>query len=195
MKRVCVFCGSNSGANPKHTEVARDLVTALAERGLGLVYGGGNVGLMGTIADAALSRNLEVIGVIPQALTARELAHHGVTKLHAVQTMHERKALMADLADGWIALPGGFGTLDEFCEILTWSQLGLHTKPCGLLNVAGFFQPFLSQIDRAVEDRFIRPEHASMVLVETEPRLLLNRMESYRPPLSLLHKWIDRDAI
>jgi uncharacterized protein (TIGR00730 family) len=151
--------------------------------------GGGNVGLMGVAADAVLAARGEVIGVIPEALVARELAHRGLTKLHTVRSMHERKALMADLADGFVALPGGFGTLDELCEILTWSQLGLHSKPCGLLNVEGFFDPLLAQIERAVADRFVRPEHQAMLLVERDPARLLERMKTNRPEASA--KWID----
>lgn len=163
----------------------------LARRELGLVYGGGNVGLMGILADAALSRGGEVIGVIPKAMVEKELAHQGLTKLHTVHSMHERKALMAELADAFVALPGGFGTLDEFCEVLTWAQLGLHLKPCGLLNVAGFYDAFLAQIDAAVQARFIRPEHRSLVLAEREPEALLSRLEQFQPPST--HKWIDRD--
>jgi uncharacterized protein (TIGR00730 family) len=155
------------------------------------VYGGGNVGLMGIAADEMLARGGEVIGVIPKALVARELAHPGLTQLHVVATMHERKALMADLADGFVALPGGFGTFDELCEVLTWGQLGLHRKPCGLLNVGGFFDPFLAQVDRAVQDRFIRPEHGALLLVGTDAGRLLKRMREFRS--STMHKWIDQD--
>lgn len=164
---------------------------ALAQRRLGLVYGGGNVGLMGLLADAVLARGGEVIGVIPQALVDKELAHHGVTELRIVGSMHERKALMAELADAFIALPGGFGTLDEFCEILTWAQLGFHRKPCGLLNVVGFFDPFLSHLDHAVRHRFIREQHRAMVHVDHHPEALLRRLLTAQPPA--MHKWIDRD--
>ena len=145
---------------------------------------------MGIVADAVMGASGEAIGVIPEALVSRELAHRGLTELRIVRSMHERKALMADLADGFIALPGGFGTLDELCEIVTWAQLGLHRKACGLLNVAGFFDSFLAQTARAVKDRFIRPEHASLLQVDTRPDALLDRMKAYCPPQ--LPKWIDR---
>ena len=191
MKRIGLFCGSNAGAAPAYTRAARELAATLTEAGLGLVYGGGNIGLMGAAADEMLVRGSEVIGVIPKALVARELAHPGLTQLHVVPSMHERKALMAELSDGFVALPGGFGTFDELCEILTWAQLGLHRKPCGLLNVAGFFDPFLAQVEHAVRDQFIRPEHQALLLVEADPRRLLERMSGFRAPAA--HKWIDRD--
>jgi hypothetical protein len=154
----------------------------LAQRKLALVYGGGRVGLMGSIADAVLEQGGEVIGVIPESLVRREVAHTGLSDLRVVQTMHERKALMAELADAFIALPGGFGTLDEFCEILTWAQLGLHGKPCGLLNVEGYFDPLLALFDRAVEDRFLHPKHRSMLITADDPKMLLEEMSSYRAP-------------
>uniref|UniRef100_A0A7V4G9R3 Cytokinin riboside 5'-monophosphate phosphoribohydrolase n=1 Tax=Desulfobacca acetoxidans TaxID=60893 RepID=A0A7V4G9R3_9BACT len=191
MQRVCVFCGSNVGARPAFAEAARELGAALARRGVGLVYGGGNLGLMGLLADAALAGGGQVIGVIPQALVDKELAHRGVSELRVVQSMHERKATMAELSDAFIALPGGLGTLEEFCEMLTWAQLGLHRKPCGLLNIAGFFNSFLSQIDHAVQTRFIRPEHQSFLLVEQTPDALLQRLSEAHPPAT--PKWIDRD--
>jgi uncharacterized protein (TIGR00730 family) len=191
MNRVCLFCGSNVGAGPAYAKAAREFTAALAEARLGLVYGGGNIGLMSVAADEMLARCGEVIGVIPKALVAQELAHPGLTKLHVVGSMHERKTLMTELSDGFVALPGGFGTFDELCEILTWAQLGLHRKPCGLLNVAGFFDPFLAQVDRAVRDQFIRPEHQALLLVEADPGRLLERMRDFRPPAT--HKWIDRD--
>ena len=191
MRRVCVFCGSSSGSRRTFADAARALGAALVRHGLGLVYGGGNIGLMGILADAVLAEGGEVIGVIPQALVDKELAHHGVTELRIVRSMHERKALMADLSDAFIAMPGGYGTLDEFCEIITWAQLGLHTKPCGLLNVGGFYDPFLAQIDHATQARFIRPEHRSLILVEDQPDLLIQRLIEFRP--SETHKWIDRD--
>ncbi|MBI5772962.1 MAG: TIGR00730 family Rossman fold protein [Verrucomicrobia bacterium] len=193
VKSLCVFCGSSSGADSAFTTAARALGETLARQGLTLVYGGGNVGLMGVIADAALAHGGKVIGVIPRSLVERELAHRRLTELHVVVSMHERKALMADRADGFIALPGGFGTLDEFCEILTWAQLGLHTKPCGVLNVNGFFDSFLAQVDRAVADRFIRPEHRALLLVGQNPDALLERMRKFQPPK--VHKWIGRDEV
>jgi len=192
MKRVCVFCGSSPGANRTYTDVAGRLGALLAQRGLGLVYGGGNVGLMGILADAVLAGGGEVIGVIPQALVDLEVAHAGLPDLRIVGSMHERKALMADLADGFVALPGGIGTLEEFCEILTWAQLGLHRKPCGLINTVGYFDHLMAFLDHAVAERFFRSEHRGMVLVEAEAEQLLDRFEAYRPPQ--LEKWIDRGA-
>jgi uncharacterized protein (TIGR00730 family) len=174
-----------------YLEAAREMGALLAERGLGLVYGGGNIGLMGALADAALAGGGEVIGVIPGPLVQRELAHRGCTELRVVATMHERKAMMADLADAFIALPGGFGTLDEFCEVLTWAQLGFHRKPCGLLNIAGFWDSFLGQLNHAVAEGFVRQAHVEMITVENAPAKLLARLEEAKPALP--HKWIDRD--
>src|ERR1051326_8186709 len=159
LKRICVFCGSSTGDAPAFTQAARDLGTALAKRGIGVVFGVGRIGLMGVLANAALAQGGNVTGVIPQALVEKELAHTGLTQLRIVASMHGRKALMAELSDAFIALPGGYGTLEEFCEILTWSQLGLHRKPCGLLNVQGFYDSFLQQIDRAVEAGFLISKH------------------------------------
>jgi uncharacterized protein (TIGR00730 family) len=192
MKRVCVFCGSSPGANSKYVELATQLGRMLAQRGLTLVYGGGNVGLMGMLANAVLSGGGEVIGVIPRALVDLEVAHAGLSDLRVVGSMHERKALMADLADGFIALPGGLGTLEEFCEIVTWAQLGLHGKPCGLLNVENYFRHLIAFFDHAVRERFLRPEHRAMILVEEDPARLIDRVERYRPPR--LEKWIDRST-
>ncbi len=188
MKRLCVFCGSSNGGPPIYAEAARELGATLARKRWGLVYGAGNVGLMGVLADAVLAAGGEVTGVIPEALVAKELAHRGLTELHIVGSMHERKALMAELADGFVALPGGFGTLDEFCEILTWAQLGLHAKPCGLLNVAGFFDPFLQQVARGVSEGFIRTEHQGLFVVETRPAKLLQALAKFKPPQ--VEKWI-----
>jgi len=181
MKRICVFCGSNAGARSEYAEAARALATILAERKLGIVYGGGNVGLMGVLADAALARGGEVIGVIPQKLVDKEVAHRGVTKLLVVETMHERKALMNDLSDAFLALPGGFGTLDEFFEVLTWSQLGFHGKPCALLNVAGYYDGMLAMLDHAVTERFLRPAHRELVIADTDPLRLLQRLSAFVP--------------
>ena len=181
MKRICVFCGSNAGARSEYAEAARALATVLAERKLGIVYGGGNVGLMGVLADAALARGGEVIGVIPQKLVDKEVAHHGVTELRIVETMHERKALMNDLSDAFLALPGGFGTLDEFFEVLTWSQLGFHGKPCALLNVAGYYDGMLAMLDHAVTERFLRPAHRELVIADTDPLRLLQRLSAFVP--------------
>jgi len=181
MKRICVFCGSNAGARSEYAEAARALATVLAERKLGIVYGGGNVGLMGVLADAALARGGEVIGVIPQKLVDKEVAHHGVTELRIVETMHERKALMNDLSDAFLALPGGFGTLDEFFEVLTWAQLGFHGKPCALLNVAGYYDGMLAMLDHAVTERFLRPAHRELVIADTDPLRLLQRLSAFVP--------------
>jgi uncharacterized protein (TIGR00730 family) len=191
LNRVCVFCGSSKGSRPEYVSAARNLGAALARREAGLVYGGGCIGLMAEVADAVLDAGGEVIGVIPQALVARELAHAGVTDLRIVGSMHERKAMMADCADAFIALPGGYGTLEEFCEVLTWAQLGLHQKPCGLLNVQGYYDPLLALFDHAVAEQFVRTAHRSLVLEEEDPDRLLDLLESYRPPV--VEKWIDRD--
>ncbi|HVO25513.1 MAG TPA: TIGR00730 family Rossman fold protein [Candidatus Margulisiibacteriota bacterium] len=192
MQRLCVFCGSSPGANSQYAALARRLGGLLVRRGLGLVYGGGNVGLMGVLADAVLKDGGHVIGVIPQSLVDLEVAHAGLPDLRIVASMHERKALMADLADGFVALPGGIGTLEEFCEILTWAQLGLHQKPCGLINVAGYFDRLMGFLDHAVSERFLRPEHRAMVLVEPDAEALLDRFAAYQPPQ--LEKWIDRGS-
>jgi uncharacterized protein (TIGR00730 family) len=189
MRNICVFCGSNSGVRPEYAIAARALGTALVERGLGLVYGGGRVGLMGVIADQVLASGGEVIGVIPADLDRKEVAHRGVTTLQVVGSMHERKAKMAKLADGFIALPGGFGTFEEFCEVLTWAQLGFQHKPCAVLNVNGYYDALLALFDQAVAEGFVRPEHRRLVLAGTDPNELLDQLESYHPPT--IDKWID----
>lgn len=191
--RIGVFCGSNSGIDPAYTHAARQLGTLLAKEKIGLVYGGGNVGLMGEIANAALTAGGEVIGVIPHSLALKELAHRGLTDLRVVNTMHERKAMMAQLSQAFIALPGGFGTLDEFCEILTWAQLGLHSKPCALLNVAGYFDPLLALFDSAVRECFLPAQHRDMLRVGDDPQALLAEISDYKPPL--VEKWISRKEI
>ncbi len=192
MKRLCVFCGSNAGNSAVYADMTRRFGDVLAARNLGVVYGGGHVGLMGVLADAVLRGGGEVVGVIPQALVDRELAHTGLTELHVVVTMHQRKALMADLADGFVALPGGFGTADELFEILTWAQLGLHNKPVGVLQVNGFFEPLLAWLDRCVQDGFVRPEHRRLLLCANDPEVLLNALEKHAaaPPVP---KWIGRE--
>jgi uncharacterized protein (TIGR00730 family) len=190
MKRVCVFCGSSPGGNPRYLEAARQVGRTLARRGLGLVYGGGSVGLMGAVADAALEAGGEVIGVIPKALQLRELAHNRLTSLHVVGSMHERKAKMAELAHAFLALPGGMGTLEEFAEILTWAQLGLHARPCGLLDVGGYYQPLIAFFDRAVAEGFVKPDHRRIVHVGSDPDALLDQFLAYEPPK--VEKWIDR---
>jgi hypothetical protein len=192
MQRLCVFCGSSRGGRDIYAHTARELGTLMAHRGLGLVFGAGHVGLMGVVADAVLQAGGTAIGVIPQALVDRELAHTGLTELHVVQTMHQRKALMADLSDGFLALPGGFGTADELFEILTWSQLGLHARPVGLLNVAGFFDPLLAWIEQTVREGFLRPQHRQLLLEAGEPAAVLDRLLIHPPPENL-GKWIDRD--
>lgn len=179
MRRICVFAGSNVGVRSEYAEAARALGHELVKRGLGLVYGGASVGLMGVIANTVLSEGGEVIGVLPRGLFLRELPHKGLTELHEVGSMHERKALMADLADGFIALPGGFGTFDELFEIITWAQLGLHTKPVGVLNVAGYFEPLLALIQHASREGFIPKVHLSLLLSEDDPAVLLDRFDHY----------------
>jgi hypothetical protein len=181
MRRLCVFCGSSVGNQPIYVEMARELGAGMVRRGLELVFGGGHIGLMGVLADAVLEAGGEVTGVIPQELVTRELAHPRLTRLHIVQTMHQRKALMADLSDGFAALPGGFGTADEMFEILTWAQLGIHTKPVGLLNVAGFFTPLLDWLDRGVQDGFLRPAHRRLLQEADAPDQLLDLLLHHRP--------------
>jgi len=164
---------------------------ALAQRGISLVYGGGNVGLMGLVADAALAAGGEVIGVIPEALVAKEIAHQGLTQLQVVGSMHERKALMAELSDTFVALPGGYGTFEEFCEVLTWAQLGLHSKPCGLLNIEGYYNHLIALFNHGVTEQFVHPEHRSIVLEEHNPVHLLQKLAGYQP--SKIEKWIKRE--
>jgi len=188
MNSICVFCGSSPGNDPAYAEAARRLGRTLAERDTTLVYGGGHVGLMGVVADAALEAGGEVIGVMPRSLVDREIGHKGLTKLHVVGSMHERKALMSELSDGFVALPGGNGTLEEFFEVLTWAQLGEHGKPCGLLNVAGYYDPLLKVFDQMVEKDFLRGAHRELVLVADDPSSLLQRFEGYEPPKTV--KWI-----
>jgi uncharacterized protein (TIGR00730 family) len=191
MKSICVYCGSNFGERVSYLEAAQDLGAEMAERGITLVYGGGNVGLMGTVADSVLAAGGKVIGVIPQALVDKEVAHTGLSDLRVVGSMHERKSLMADLADGFIALPGGLGTLEEFCEVATWTQLGFHKKACGLLNIGGFYDGLLSFLNHATEEKFIRPEHRSIVLEEEDPVELIKKLSQFEVPT--VHKWIDRN--
>lgn len=185
---ICVFCGSSFGIRPAYTQAAEAMGVALAQRGLGLVYGGGRVGLMGTVADAVLAAGGEAIGVIPDFLAAKEIAHTGLSQLHIVGSMHQRKAMMVDLSDGFIALPGGYGTLEEFCEILTWTQLGLHQKPHGLLNIEGYYDHLIQLFDHAVAEEFIKPKHRSMVLTASNPDQLLDQFANYKP--ENVGKWI-----
>lgn len=186
LRRICVFCGSSVGSRPVYVEAARELGRTLAERGLGIVFGGGKVGLMGVLADAALAAGGEAIGVIPEALVAREIAHNGLTELRVVRSMHERKTLMADLASAFIALPGGFGTFEEFFEAVTWTQLGIHSKPCGLLNADGYYDPLLRLLDRAVSDGFIREANRSLVLDAPDVSTLLEKLGTFRPAVAEL---------
>jgi hypothetical protein len=188
LKAVCVFCGSREGSRPAYAEAARRTGREIARRGLGLVYGGGRVGLMGTVANAALEEDGEVVGVITEALISKEIAHAGLTKLHVVGSMHERKMLMADLSDGFVTLPGGYGTLEEFFEVLSWAQLSIHEKPCGLLDVNGFWDPLSTLFDHAVTEGFVNPNHRSLALTEGDPSVLLERMERYTPPET--RKWM-----
>jgi uncharacterized protein (TIGR00730 family) len=192
MKRVCVFAGSSPGVRPEYRTAAAALGRAVAARGLGVVYGGAHVGLMGVLADAALGAGGEAIGVIPRALVGRELAHTGLTDLHVVESMHERKALMAALSDGFIALPGGWGTLDELFEILTWAQLGLHHKPVGLLNVQGYFDRLLSFVEHSIDEGFVRPDYRRLIASADAPEPLLDLLAVPTP--ATVAKWIDRAA-
>jgi len=194
MEHICVFCGSSRGGPPVYAEAAGRLGRAMVQRGQGLVYGGGHIGLMGVLADAVLAAGGRVIGVIPQALVEKELAHGRLTELHVVDTMHQRKALMADRADAFLALPGGFGTADELFEILTWAQLGLHTKPIGLLNVAGFFDPLLAWIDHSVREGFLRTENRELLLISADAEELLEMVLHHQAAVQQ-PKWIDAKDI
>ncbi len=189
MQRICVFCGSSMGKNGAYRDAAAALGRLLAREGIGLVYGGASVGLMGTVADAALAAGGEVIGVIPRALEAKEIAHAGLSALHVVETMHERKALMAELSDGFIALPGGMGTFDEFFEVVTWAQLGIHAKPFGLLNVARYYDQLTAFLDHTVSEGFVKNELREMIVVEERPEALLERFRTR--PTPVVDKWLD----
>jgi uncharacterized protein (TIGR00730 family) len=189
--RVCVFCGSTSGLNLAFADATRALGHVLAERAIEVVYGGGNVGLMGELADAVLARGGRITGVIPHALVTRELAHQRLTTLRVVHSMHERKALMAESADAFLALPGGFGTLEEFCEAVTWTQLGVHAKPCGLLNVAGFYDHLLAFLQHARAEEFLRPTHDAIVLTDHDPAALLDRLAAWKAPA--VTRWLAPD--
>ena len=191
IQRICVFCGSNMGTNEAYAEAARGLGRLFARQGIALVYGGGSVGLMGELADAVLGAGGEVIGVIPHALWAREVGHRGLTDLRIVETMHERKATMADLSDAFIALPGGLGTLEEIFEVWTWAQLGLHEKPLGFLDVDGFYAPLMAFLDSAVSARFVKEPHRAIAMIDTDAESLLQRFEEWDPPR--VEKWITRE--
>lgn len=187
---ICVFCASSPGADPEFAAAAASFGRLVAHRGMRLVYGGGHVGLMGAVADAALGAGGEVHGVLTRALEGKEVAHRGLTSLRIVDTMHERKAAMADLADAFVMLPGGLGTLEEFLEAATWTQLGVHAKPCGVLSVGGYFDPLVELLETATRNRFLRPEHRDLLLVESEPTALLERLDAWTPVT--VDKWLDR---
>jgi uncharacterized protein (TIGR00730 family) len=182
LRRICVFCGSSSGTRPVYQQAAQTVGQLLCRRGIELVYGGGRVGLMGIVANACLNEGGRVIGVIPQALADKEVAHTGLTELRIVTSMHERKSLMADLSDAFMALPGGFGTWEEFFEVLTWAQLGIHRKACGVLNVGGYYDPLLQMADRALSEGFVREMHRGLLLSDADPEQLLDRLNSYAGP-------------
>jgi uncharacterized protein (TIGR00730 family) len=188
MKTVCVYCGSSEGRDPAYAEAARALGREVAARGLGLVYGGSSVGIMRVVADAALERGGRVTGVIPEALVRKEIAHRGLTELRVTGSMHERKTVMAELSDAFVALPGGIGTLEEIFEAWTWAQLGLHAKPCGLLNVAGYWDRLVAFLDHAVGERFVKEANRAMLVVNEDPAELLDRFAAYRAPT--VTKWI-----
>jgi uncharacterized protein (TIGR00730 family) len=190
MKTVCVFCGSNFGTRRAYREAAVRVGSLLAARGITLVYGGGNVGMMGALADACLAGKGKVVGIIPKSLAAKEIGHPNLTELRVVDSMHERKKVMADQADAFLALPGGFGTWEEFCEAITWSQLGLHRKACAILNVEGFYDAFLTQADRATKEGFVSEVHRSLVISGSDPDELLDRLERYQVPQE--EKWYNR---
>jgi uncharacterized protein (TIGR00730 family) len=189
LKNICVYCGSSPGRLDLYADAARKVAEALVKRDLGLVYGGASVGIMGVVADHVLALGGRVYGVIPESLASREIAHSGLTELHITRSMHERKTMMEELADGFIALPGGIGTLEELFEIWTWAQLGLHHKPCGLLNVAGYFDALHTFLDHTVAEGFVQPVVRSMLMVENDPDLLLERFADYRSPR--LKKWVE----
>lgn len=191
IRRICVFCGSNSGSDPVYADAARSLGRLMAREGVALVYGGGSVGLMGELADSVLTSGGEVIGVIPHALWAREVGHRGLTDLRIVDTMHERKSMMADLADAFIALPGGLGTLEEIFEIWTWAQLGLHEKPLGFLDVNGYYAPLMQFLDRAAREQFLREPHRAIAVIESDAETLLRRFDEWQP--TRVQKWITRE--
>jgi len=193
MKSLCIYCGSSPGATPAYAQAARELAQAMVEQNIALVYGGGNVGLMGIIADEVMRLGGQATGVIPEALLKKELGHNGLTQLHIVKDMHERKAMMADLSDGFIAMPGGVGTLEELFEVFTWAQLGFHQKPIGLLNVDGFYDGLLQFIQHMVSQRFLKGEQAEILIAEARPADLLQRFRSFVP--HHVPKWLDRNTI
>lgn len=192
IQRLCVFCGSSSGNRPIYAEAAAQLGRDLAKSKIALIFGGGRVGLMGILADSVLSAGGQAIGVMPRALVEKEIAHTSLTELHVVESMHQRKALMADLADAFLLLPGGFGSWEEFCEVLTWLQLGIHRKPCAILNVAGYYNGLLLLADHAIAEGFLRPAHQKMVIVADHPRAALSHLASASIPSEV--KWVGEEA-
>jgi uncharacterized protein (TIGR00730 family) len=192
VERICVFCGASPGSRPEYREATAELARLLVEEGIGVVYGGGGVGLMGALADAVLTEGGEIIGVIPRALVDREIAHRDVIDMRVVGSMHERKALMAELADAFIALPGGLGTLEELFEVYTWAQLGLHRKPCALLDVKGYYEGIEDFLTHAVTERFLREEHRELLIIERDAAALLDRIRDFQPDTAV-PKWIDRE--
>lgn len=192
MNRLCVYCGSSIGSGLTYIEAAKELAELLVANGTDLVYGGSHRGIMGVIADTVLDSGGKAIGVIPQALVDKEVAHSGLSKLHVVKSMHERKSLMAVLSDGFVAMPGGYGTLEEIIEVLTWGQLQFHNKPCGLLNIGGYFDHLLQYLDHATREGFLRPEHREMLLVAATPAELLDLFAHYEPPE--IRKWVEAPA-
>lgn len=193
IKKICVYCGSSPGKNPAYSAAATNLANAMCERGIGLVYGGAAVGVMGAVANAVLEAGGEAIGVIPKSLAVKEVAHHGLTELHVVASMHERKAMMADLADGFIALPGGWGTLEEIFEILTWAQLGFHDKPCGLLNIEGYYDGLIGFLENTFEQQFVNELYRPMLMKSREPMALLDQFATYQAPK--VRKWMAEDEL
>jgi uncharacterized protein (TIGR00730 family) len=190
LNKICVFCGSNSGTNPVYTAAAVNLGQLIAARGSALVYGGAKAGLMGVVADAALAAGGKVVGVIPRGVIAKEVAHSALSELRTVGSMHERKAMMEKLSDAFIAMPGGYGTLDEFFEILTWAQLGLHRKPCGILNIGGYYDRLLAMLDHGVDEGFLKVAHRGLIIVDDDPERLLTRLSEFESPN--IGKWITR---
>lgn len=191
MDSICVYCGSSPGRDPVYTEAAVDFADELVHRDLDLVYGGSSVGVMGVLADAVLDAGGEAIGVIPESLEAKEVAHQNLTELHVVESMHSRKQMMVDLAEGFVALPGGLGTVEEIFEVLTWAQLGIHEYPCGFLNVNGYYNDLTAFLDLAVTEEFVKPIHREQVIIESTPSALLDAFTTYEPPQ--VEKWIDRE--
>lgn len=192
IKSICVYCGSSPGRLDAYSSAARSLGAALVDRNIRLVYGGAKVGIMGAVADAVLQLGGEAVGVIPEALMTKEVAHADLTELHVTRSMHERKTLMAELSDGFIALPGGIGTLEELFEIWTWAQLGFHDKPCGLLNVEGYYDHLVTFLDHTVAEGYVGESHRGILVVETVPEMLLERLSSYTPPV--VPKWLDKQG-